>query len=154
METSQHLRQITHKKIKISQNKKPIPMELFLSFLTVDVVRSKKHLGSTNGWTLLMGEDNLQIGGGIVDRVEYLDCLKYKNKLDNKYNDFVNPFYLFDILSEEGKKFFLDYYADDIKAVLDKAEKESELAQRKAIAAKEKKQQMSAFWGEMRKQYE
>lgn len=144
----QYLRQLPHDKLKINQNKKPIPMGLFLSFLTVDVVRSKEHLGSYNGWTLFTGEDNLQIGGGVVNGVEYIDSLRYKKKLDNDYNDYINPFYMFDILNDEGKQFFFDYYADDIDAMLDKARKASESAQLKAIAAKEQEQQMSAFWNE------
>ncbi len=144
----QYLRQLPHDKLKINQNKKPIPMELFLSFLTVDVVRSKEHLGSCNGWTLFTGENNLQISGGVVNGVEYIDSLRYKKKLDNDYNDYINPFYMFDILNDEGKQFFFYYYADDIDAMLDKAQKASKSAQLKAIAAKEQEQQMSVFWNE------
>jgi hypothetical protein len=42
----------------------------------------------------------------------------YGKNLDNPYNNFVNPFYIFDILNEDGKKFFLEYYAEDINIIL------------------------------------
>ncbi|NCW12405.1 MAG: hypothetical protein EBV82_04425 [Chitinophagia bacterium] len=36
---------LKHDKIQINWNKNPIKMDLFLSFLTVDVTRSTTHLG-------------------------------------------------------------------------------------------------------------
>ena len=116
-------------KIKISFNKSPIEMEKFLSFLTVDTERSIKHFGSDNGWTLLLGCDGLEIHGGKIAlgkwpnqrTVEYLDSLRYGKNLDNPYNNFVNPFYLFPIMTDEGKKFFLNYYGKEIKAELESA---------------------------------
>lgn len=106
-------------KIKINWNKKPISMSLFLSFLTVDVVRSVDHLGCDTGWTLLENKElRLRIGGGLVSGVEFLDSLQYGTKLGNPYNDYVNPFYLFEILNEEGRRFFLNYYAEDIDEIL------------------------------------
>lgn len=101
-------------KIKIKFNNKPIKMELFLSFLTVPVKRSNNHLGSENGWTEIYGDDSLIIRGGAVRGVEILDSIKFKDKLDNPYNNYVNPFYLFDIFTDEGKKFFVDYYREEI----------------------------------------
>jgi hypothetical protein len=106
-------------KIKINWNKNPIKMDLFLSFLTVEVERSHDHLGSSTGWTRLNNKEHeLVIGGGIVGSVEYLDSLQYGIKLSNSYNNYVNPFFLFDILTKEGQAFFMEYYADDIKAIV------------------------------------
>lgn len=133
-------------KIKINLNKKPIKMDLFLSFLTVEVERSKKHLGVDTGWTLLTGSDNLKIGGGIVGNVEYLDSIMYKKNLDNSYNDFVNPFYLFEIFNEEGKTFFLQYYVDEIRAVLNKAKAETAKIMQKAQEALKKEADLVSFW--------
>ena len=116
-------------KIKISFNKSPIKMGKFLSFLTVDVERSIKHLGCDNGWTKLCGDNGLEIKGGILTlgvwpshkSVEYLNSLKYGSNLDNPYNNFVNPFHLFPIMTDEGKKFFIDYYSEEIQANIESA---------------------------------
>ena len=106
-------------KIKINWNKNPIRMDLFISFLNVELIRSNDHLGSNNGWTKLQNESiKLYIGGGIVDGIEYLDTLKYGEKLSNGYNNFVNPFYLFEIMNTDGQKFFIDYYKEDIDKIL------------------------------------
>jgi hypothetical protein len=106
-------------KIKINWNKKPIEMNLFLSFLTVPVVRSNDHLGYWNGWTKLTNsESKLVIGGGIVNDTEYLDHIEYGKNLDNPYNNYVNPFYLFDILNDDGKRFFINYYKQDIEKMV------------------------------------
>lgn len=99
-------------------------MDLFLSFLTIKVERSHDHLGSCTGWTQLHNKGcQLIVRGGIVNGVEYLDSLQYGTRLSNPYNNYVNPFYLFDILNKEGKAFFLDYYADDIDTII-KTEKD------------------------------
>src|ERR1035437_6426280 len=106
-------------KIKINWNKNPIKMDLFLSFLTVEVVRSHDHLGDCNGWTLLENKGlNLSIMGGVIHGVEYLDTLKFKTKLSNPYNNFINPFFRFEILTKEGKLFFIEYYKDDINKIV------------------------------------
>jgi hypothetical protein len=108
-------------KIKINWNKNTIKMSLFLSFLTVSYERSHSHLGDTTGWTKLLNEHlKLEICGGLVDGVEYLDSLQYGNKLSNQYNNYVNPFFLFNILNKEGQLFFIDYYKDEMDAVLQK----------------------------------
>ena len=44
-----------------------------------------------------------------------MDTIEYGHKMHNNYNNFVSPFFLFDIMTEQGKKFFIDYYSDDIK---------------------------------------
>jgi hypothetical protein len=133
-------RKLDNGKIKINWNKKPIRMDLFLSFLTVKVERQVKFLGSDTGWTQFKGEDRLEIGGGIVNGVEYLDRIQYKKNLDNAYNNYINPFYMFEILNDEGKKFFLEYYGEDIAAILKKA-------QAKLDAAQQQRDAIYEFWG-------
>lgn len=122
-------------------------MKLFLSFLTVEVKRSSKHLGSDTGWTLLENNElKLKIGGGIVGGKEWLDSLQFGNRLNNKYNNYVNPFYLLGILTEEGKQFFIEYYKDDIDKIL--------LGQRESISylersLVEKKEQLKSMLSEI-----
>lgn len=112
-------KQLKCDKIKINWNKKPIEMEMFLSFLTVPVIRSTDHLGSSNGWTRLENEEiKLVISGGITNGKEWLDMIQYGEKLANQYNNFVNPFYLFDIMNDEGKRFFVSYYNEEIQKIL------------------------------------
>jgi len=41
--------------------------------------------------------------------------------MHNPYNNYVNPFFLFNLLNKEGKKFFVGYYADDIDDILEKS---------------------------------
>jgi len=110
---------LPYDKININWNKKAIAMDLFLSFLQVEVKRSNDHLGLITGWTLLYNNElKLQIGGGIVKGTEYLDSLQFGTKLSNPYNNYVNPFYLFEILNNEGRVFFVDYYKDEIKKIV------------------------------------
>jgi hypothetical protein len=112
-------------KIKISWNKNPIKMDKFLSFLTINVERSYDHLGSDTGWTRLNNKEHkLIIGGGIVGNIEYLDSVQYGIKLNNPYNNYVNPFYLFDILTKEGRAFFVEYYTSEIHVIVS-AERDS-----------------------------
>lgn len=131
------LSEINKKLINISGNKNPIKMDLFLSFLTVDVVRSERHMGSDTGWTRFYGDNNLVVRGGIVRGVEYLDDLEYKEKLENRWNNYVNPFHLFDILNDEGKAFFLDYFKDDIARVIKKTTDEKVRLEKDLEKAKE-----------------
>jgi len=106
-------------KIKMNWNKNPIQMKLFLSFITAPVIKSKKHLGYENGWTLYENDTiKLYITGGIVNGTEYLDHILYGKNLANPYNNYVNPFYLSDIMTKEGLDFFKDYYKKDIEKIL------------------------------------
>ena len=111
-------------KIKIKWNKKSIEMNLFLSFLKIDFIQSKDHLGYCTGWTLYENEEyKLRITGCKINGKEYLDNIRYGIKLQNQYNNYVNPFYLFEIMNLEGKKFFINYYMDDILLLIDKQKK-------------------------------
>jgi len=111
-------------KIMMAQNKHPIMMNVFLPFLTVECERVKNHIGASTGWTRLkFKEKNLIVSGGIVGGVEYLDTIQYGKNLGNGYNNYVNPFALFDILTIEGKRFFVDYYKSDIEELIEKSQK-------------------------------
>lgn len=127
-------------RIKVSRNTNPIEMKLFISFLTVDVVKVEKHSGSCTGWTKYENEDiKLSIGGGIVDGIEYLDHLTYKKDLHNQYNNYVTALNIFDILNEKGRDFFLKYYQIDIDNIFDAIEDEIETAKYKMQKAQERK---------------
>lgn len=118
------LHELDNNKIKMNWNKKPIQMDLFISFLTIPTEISRNHLGSGMGWTQRINEElKLVIGGGIVNGINYLDTIQFGEKLHNPYNNYVSPFFLFDIMNEEGKKFFIDYYKEDILELKVKAEK-------------------------------
>jgi len=136
------LKKMPGDKVKINWNKSPIEMELFLSFLMVDTTRSNDHLGYTNGWTRLYGDNDLTVGGGRVGGVEYLDNIQYGKNLDNGYNNYVNPFYLFEIMTGEGKEFFLNYYSDEISGALRSASKS-------LSEAGEYKSELFEFWGNL-----
>lgn len=126
-------------KIKINWNKKPIKMKLFLSFLTIETETGSGHLGYDNGWTRHYGDNSLQIGGGIVGEVEYLDTIQYGKNMGNPYNNYVNPFYLFDIMNDKGKSFFIEYYSEEIQKELNSASKAF-------INSKEYKESLFDFW--------
>lgn len=131
-------RKLKHDKIEINWNKNPIKMNLFLSFLQVEVIRSTNHLGSDTGWTQLRNDERqLIVGGGIVNGVEFLDRLQYGRNLSNPYNNYVNPFYLFDILSKEGQRFFLDYYKSDIDKLVSDQKSSIKYLEARALHEKE-----------------
>lgn len=139
------------KKIEINLNKNPIPMEKFLSFLTITVVRSTDHLGASNGWTKYRNEEHkLIVGGGVCDGGHWLHDLQFGNKLHNPYNNYVNPFYLFDILNDEGKSFFVNYYKKEINELLSKQKSKvknlsSELKEEKELQSKMSKEVEKLF---------
>lgn len=156
------LRELDKGKIKINWNKNPIRMATFLSFLTVDVKKvTESFLGSDNGWTLHTSTGNayrgeLQIKGGILsvknpearfgrEAVEFLDTIEYKKNLDNPYSDYVNPFYLFDVMTAEGKAFFLEYYSEDITSLLTKAKHSADFY-------KIEYGELSKFWSDLKEQ--
>jgi len=106
-------------KININWNKKPIKMKDFLSYLTIETVATTDHLGYSYGWTQRVNKaKELIIKGGIIKGVEYLDSLKYGKRLRSEGNDFVNPLYLFDIMTKEGREFFYNYYKEDMERII------------------------------------
>jgi len=124
-------------KVKINWNKNPIRMDLFLSFLTVELTRSYKHLGSDTGWTKLLNNDlKLIVCGGVVKGVEYLNSIEYGMRLQNPYNNYCNPFYLFPIMNDVGKAFFVQYYMIDIEQLIEKSKNSVENLELKLIAAR------------------
>jgi hypothetical protein len=111
------------KHLKIStisvRSKNPIPMDKFLQYLTVKTKLSRKNLGFDNGWRERHNEsEKLVITGGIMRGVEYLDTIEFGEKLQNPYNNYVNPFYLFPLMTSEGKAFFKEIYSDEIKKLI------------------------------------
>jgi hypothetical protein len=124
-------------KIKINWNKNPIRMDLFLSFLTVQLTRSYKHLGSDTGWTRLLNNDlKLIVCGGIFNGEEYLNSIEYGMRLQNPYNNYCNPLYLFPIMNDIGKAFFVQYYMSDIEQLIEKSKNSVEHLELKLVAAK------------------
>lgn len=119
--------QLNKDKIEINWNDTPIKMELFLSFLTIETEINKDYLGYNNGWTFKLNkEHNLYIKGGYVGGIEYLNNIQYGKNLDNPYNNYVNPFYLFHIMNKEGRKFFFEYYKNDIEELISKQKEKVE----------------------------
>lgn len=134
-------------KIKINWNKNPVPMQIFLSFLTVPTIKIHDHLGSSTNWTQYENEDyKLRIRGGVCDGGHWLHTIEYGVKLENSFNNYVNPFYLFEIMNQEGKMFFLNYYKDEIEAVILKQKNAVQFAKQKLSREKET---LSSFKNEL-----
>lgn len=140
------LKSIKVDKTEINWNKNPIKMDLFLSFLTIQTVKCKGHLGESNGWTRYEGSEGLIICGGIVGRCEYLDAIQYKEKLNNPYNNYVSPFYLFEIMTDEGKRFFINYFADEILEIKNKVKSDINLAKERLKKLEKYKDDTLNFW--------
>ncbi len=135
-------------KIRMNWNKNPIKMEVFKSFLKCTTTKSTNHLGHGNGWTLYENEDlKLHIHGGIVSGIDYLDYIEFGTKLANPYNNWVNPFYLSEILTEEGIKFFRNYYKEDIELLIENYKKEIESIE---LRLKEKTDEFNQFGNELK----
>ena len=143
------LRNLKSNKVGINRNKNPIDMGLFLSFLTVDVIRPVEVLGNEKERTQLIGDNNLIIDGGVIDGVEYIDELRYGKNMQSQYHNYVHPFYLFEIFNPEGKRFFLDYYADDIKLEIHKAQAAYEELELEANDARKYLAGIIKFWDGM-----
>lgn len=125
-------------KIEIAQNINPIRMEQFMSFLKVPVVKIKDSLGSSTGWTRYENEEiGLVICGCSVRGVEYLDSIQYKKNPSNKYNNYVNPFFIFDLLSKDGRKFFANYYETEILKIISDTKSALEAAKKNVITLNE-----------------
>lgn len=125
-------------KIEIAQNRNPIRMEQFMSFLKVPVVKIKDHLGSCTGWTRYENEEiGLVIMGGRVRGVEYLDSIQYKKNPSNKYNNYVNPFFIWDLLTNDGRKFFANYYENEILKIISDTKSALDAAKKNVITLNE-----------------
>lgn len=125
-------------KIGIAQNSDPIRMELFMSFLKVPVVKIKDILGSSTGWTRYDNEENgLVICGCRICGVEYLDSIQYKKNTSNIYNNYVNPFFIFDLLTNDGRKFFANYYETEILKIISDTKSALEAAKKNVITLNE-----------------
>jgi hypothetical protein len=98
---------------------------------------------------MYVGDDDLVIKGGRFREGEFLDSLQYKKNLNNPYNNFVNPFYLFEIMSDEGKKFFINYYREDIEALKLNREQEIVFLKNKLNRLKSENKEINLFWAEM-----
>lgn len=116
------IKSLSWDRIKIIWNKNPIKMAEFLGFLTVKTEISRDNIGYGTGWTERVGPNGLIISGGWVGGTEYLDTLQYGKNLHNPYNNYVTVFYLFEIMTEEGKFFFLNYYREDMKKKISEME--------------------------------
>jgi hypothetical protein len=143
--------ELSNEKIKINWNKNPVPMSKFLSFIACEIEKQTGHIGESTGWTLYKGENNLTISGGIVNGVEYLDSIQYGNKLHNRYNNYVNPLFLREILTKDGYSFFVDYYDDDIVKILNEADSDVSRAIRVLDNAKNKQKIKHDFWSRKEK---
>lgn len=142
------IKQLKYDKIEMNWNKNPIEMDLFLSFLNIDIERNVKCAGSDMGWTELLNADlKLRINGGRVGGVEYLDRIQLGKNLQNEFNNYVNPFYLWEHLTVDGKKFFLEYYKPELKQIMVAKKSEIEAAKVKLVRVneemKELKEQLS-----------
>src|SRR5699024_6193244 len=93
--------ELTVDKLKLRSHQ-CITKEKFLSFLTVDVKENKNCFGYDTWWREYRGENGLIISCGQVmidgEKVELLDSVKYKKQLMSRYNDFINPFFMLEIL--------------------------------------------------------
>lgn len=128
---------LPYDKVKIQWNKSPVRMDLFKSFLTIPVEKQTGHLGECTGWTKYCNDEhNLNIGGGIVNGVDYLDSIQYRKNLHNKYNNFCTPFHLKDVMTKEGISFFKEYYKFDIASQLINAKSEITRFENALTAAK------------------
>lgn len=110
--------------------RKAITVDQFVKFLKVPV--SERKVGDTN-WTDRYGDNNLQLHGGIIGGIDYLSNIRYGKKLANKYNDFVNPLFMREVLTDEGWLFFCDYYKEEIESICKKYKSEAEHLRDKAL---------------------
>lgn len=109
--------------------RKPIAVNQLINFLKVEV--SERQVSDT-GWTDRFGENNLQIHGGIIGGVDYVSNIRYGRKIANKYNDFVTPLHIKEILTDEGWDFFCDYYKQEVESICKKYHSEADFLIEKA----------------------
>ncbi len=115
-------KQLSLNAIKIHGNKNPMPMTQFLEYLTVKTKISRSNLGRCNGWRERYNEEEkLVITGGVKMGVEYLDSIEFGEKLQNRYNNYVTPFYIFHLMNSAGKSFFKKYYIEEVRSLVESA---------------------------------
>lgn len=123
---------LSDNKIKIGMfARDAIRMDDFLSMLTIDV-----GAGTVNfmDWTDRYNEEHdLFIKGGIYNKTEYLHYIQYGKNPSNPYNKFVTPFFIWDILTDDGKRFFMNLYKEDIAQLLHEKECEAEEKRRELV---------------------
>ncbi len=66
-----------------------------------------------------------------------MDSIQYGKNLQNPYNNYINPFLLGDILTDEGHNFFIEYYQEDIMNLIDEKEKSIDFHAKKLASEKE-----------------
>lgn len=130
---------LKYKKIEFNWNKHPIKIEDFLNMITIPVESNTECLGYYNGWRSYENKDhNLIIRGGIVSGHGcLLESIQYGKNLNNPYNNYVNPFLLNHILSNDGHNFFIEYYKDDIMKLIEEKEGAVDFHAKKLASEKE-----------------
>lgn len=131
---------LPYKKLEFNWNKNPIKIADFIDMLNIEVVSNTECLGYWNGWRSYENiEHDLFIRGGIINGHGcLLDSIQYKKKLQNPYNNYVNPLFLGELLTKDGFNFFIDYYKDDILSLLEKSEKSIDFHAKQLALEKEK----------------
>lgn len=147
-------KQIPIDKTEIRAHNKLIPMSLFLSFLTVPVEKSTDHPGADMGWTKYVGDYNLVISGGVVNNTEYLHNIQYQGNINNKFNHFVNVFDIWHIFNDEGHKFFIEYYKDEIEKIRKVYKEKYKIALERCEKSKFDMESAESFWEDIRKVYD
>lgn len=111
------------------KRKNPIKMSDFLSYLTVPYEK-RPHWSGDRLSTLYVNEEHkLRINGVIISGVEYLNHITYKSGMEGGISNMVNPFYIFHILSDEGKRVVSSHYKEDLKKVVEQKVSEVQLKQ-------------------------
>lgn len=116
-----------------------IPIDVFLSWLTVPV---KKVETSCFGWSTWKGDNGLCIKSDFVaNGTECVDSIYYGNRILSSASNAVNAFCIFDILNDEGKAFFKNFYKDAIAKQIAKLDEQAKKAQQELEETK-------AFWAQ------
>lgn len=93
-------------------------------------------------WTCYVGEGGLEIKTAMDENgVQYVDSIEYGRNLANIHSHHVSPFYIFDILNDDGKAFFKNFYKDAIAKHIAKLDEQAKKAQQELEEAK-------AFWAQ------
>lgn len=131
---------LSYDKFKIKYwNENLVRMDLFKSFITIELTASTNHLGASNGWTEYYNKEHkLIIHGGWFKGVEWIDSIQYGKNLHNPYNNYCTALHLAPIMTKEGVEFFKEYYKPDITAQIIKAKDDISRFQDAVKSAKDK----------------